>query len=132
MAKKSDQDPQKIEGHLSEERRRHKRIKKNFILTYFDVSNPSQKFEITQLKNIGKGGICFITTRSFASATKIGIELKTPYLSGTTYLEGVVLESHEKIKNLLYETRLQFTSVEPQAEFLLNKVIEFFTNGESK
>ncbi len=131
MAKKPN-DPQKIEGPLREERRRHKRIKKNFILTYFDVSNPSQRFEITQLKNISKGGICFITTRSFIASTKIGIELKTPYLSGTTYLEGSVLESHEKIKNLLYETRLQFTSVEPQAEFLLNKVVEYFANGESK
>lgn len=126
MAKKSNDEP------LKEERRRHKRIKKNFILTYFEVSNPSQKFEITQLKNIGKGGICFITTRPFPASTKIGIELKTPYLSGTTYLEGIALESHEKIKNLLYETRLQFTSVEPQAEFLLNKVIEYFTNGEPK
>ena len=122
----------KEEEALKEERRLHKRIKKNFILTYFDVNNPSVKFEITQLKNISKGGICFITTRSFPSSARIGIELKTPYLSGTTYLEGTVLESHEKIKNLLYETRLEFSSLEAPAEFLLNKLIEYFVNGDLK
>ncbi len=122
----------KEEEALKEERRFHKRIKKNFILTYFDVNNPSVKFEITQLKNISKGGICFITTRTFPASTQIGIELKTPYLSGTTYLEGTVLESHEKIKNLLYETRLEFAPLEAPAEFLLNKLIEYFVNGDLK
>ena len=123
----------KEEESLKEERRLHKRIKKNFILTYFDLNNPSLKFEITQLKNISKGGMCFITTQAFPSSTKIGIELKTPYLSGTTYLEGTVLESHENIKNLLYETRLEFMSLAPQSEFLLDKLKEYFvTNGGPK
>lgn len=132
MPKKHEHESQKESEALKEERRLHKRIKKNFILTYFDVNNPSVKFEITQLKNISKGGICFITTRSFPSSTRIGIELKTPYLSGTTYLEGTVLESHEKIKNLLYETRLEFSELEAPAEFLLNKLIEYFVNGDLK
>lgn len=126
MPKGQTNDPD--EGKI--ERRRYKRIKKNFILTYYDKNTPHQKFEITQLKNISLGGICFVTTKKFEPGTAIGIELKTPYLADTTYLEGYVLESHEKVKNMIFETRLKFALLNPQAEFLLSKVIEFFMNGE--
>ena len=95
------------------ERRNYVRIKKNFILSYFDKDRPDEKYEITQLKNISMGGMCYVTSRKFNYGTSMGIELKTPYLSDTTYLEGVVLESHEKVKNMLYETRLQFNFLDP-------------------
>ena len=114
----------------AQERRKYKRINKHFILTYFHKNNPSQKIEITQLKNISMGGMCFVTSQKFDSGTQLGVELKTPYLADTTYLEGVVLESHEKVMDLIYETRLKFELLNPQAEFLLAKLIEFFINEE--
>ena len=120
------------EKKFVQERRKYKRISKHFILTYFDKGNPSQKKEITQLKNISMGGICFVTSQRFDSGTQMGVELKTPYLADTTYLEGVVLESHEKVMDLIYETRLKFEFLNPQAEFLLAKLIEFFINEERK
>ena len=114
-----------------EERRKYKRIKKNFLLTYYDKADPSKEYEITQLKNISMGGMCFITNQSFEPSIILAIKLRTPFLSDTTYIEGVVLESHEKVGELLYETRLQFQQLNPQAEFLLAKLIEFFIhNGE--
>ena len=111
-----------------QERRQYIRIEKSFILTYFERSKPEHKYEITQLKNISLGGMCFITTHSFEASTELGVELKTPYLAGTTYLEGVVLESHEKMKNRVYETRLQFTTLEAEAKVLLEKLVAFFMN----
>ncbi len=120
--------PNEPEKNLGAERRQYKRISKSFILSYFEKSNPEQKFEITQLRNISQGGMCFITTRSFMPNTRLGVELRTPYLAETTYLEGDVLGSHEKIKGMLYETRLQFTLINSQAEFLLSKLIEFFVS----
>ena len=111
------------------ERRHSDRIKKNFILTYYAKSDPEHKYEITQLKNLSLGGICCITSKTYAPETKIGLELKTPYISDTTYLEGIVLESHEKVKNIIYETRLKFEDLKPQAEFLLAKVIDYFLSG---
>lgn len=120
----------KSHKNVEHERRKDERICKNFILSYFEKSRPQEKYELTQLKNIGKGGMCFVTSRKFEPGTQINIELHTPYLAETTYLEGVVRESHEKAKDLLYETRLQFECLDPQAEFLLAKLIEFFLNGE--
>ena len=114
------------------ERRRSDRVKKNFILTYCSESDPEKRYEITQLKNISLGGMCFITTRSYTRGTKLSIELKTPYLSDTTHLDGKVLESHEKVKNMIYETRFQFGKLSPQAEFILARMIDFFISGGKK
>lgn len=113
------------------ERRQSHRIKKNFILTYFVKTDPSHKYEITQLKNISLGGMCFITTKPFARGTALGVDLKTPYLADTTHLEGRVLESHEKVKNMIYETRLQFEALNPQAQFILERLIDFFLKGKN-
>ena len=113
-----------------QEKRRYKRIKKNFILTYFELDNPKRKHDISQLKNISMGGMCFITTKQFEPRTKLGIELKTPYLSGTTYLEGRVLQSHVKVAKMIFETRLQFDTLTKDAEFLLMELIEFFLNDQ--
>jgi len=121
------------EKKISEkERRSHKRLKKNFILKYFNPETPTEKYEISQLKNISMGGMCFITTFKFNTGTPLGIALKTPYISDITYLQGKVLESHEKIKDMLYETRLQFDQLNSQAEFLLPKMIEYFLDGEQE
>ena len=110
-----------------EERRQYERIKKSFILSYYDPETPDYKFEITQLKNISFGGMCFITGQNYEPSTKLGIELKTPYLAGTTHLEGVVLGSNEKMKGAIYETRLQFGPLEAEAKVLLGKLIKLFT-----
>jgi len=112
------------------ERRGGERIKKSFILTYFDPDKPKQKIEITQLKNISRGGMCFVTTKKFESGKKLGIELKTPYLAGTTFLEGTVLESHEKMKGVLFETRLQFLMLDTEAKVLLETLMEFFIKAK--
>ena len=123
--------PDKNENKMDQERRRSRRIRKHFILAYFEKEFPDRRFELTQLKNISRGGMCFITSQKFNPGTKLGIELKTPYVAETTYLEGVVLESHEKVRNMIYETRLKFEFLDPQGEFWVKKLIEFFENGES-
>jgi len=115
----------------NEERRRYFRIKKNFLLSYSDKSKPDRQYEISQLKNISLGGICFITSQSFPPSTILCVELKTPYVAETTYLEGVVLESHEKMKNKIYETRLEFKGLDTEAKILLEKLMGYFTKGTS-
>ncbi|MCK5260421.1 MAG: PilZ domain-containing protein [Candidatus Omnitrophica bacterium] len=114
------------------ERRKFERIKKSFILSYFDLKRPGHKFEITQLKNISLGGMRFVTTRKFDPSTKLGVELKTPYISGTTYLEGTVLQSHERMKGAIYETRLEFDSLDTEATALLEKLMGFFIDAKDQ
>ena len=114
------------------ERRKYIRIKKSFIISYHNKQSPSVKHEISQIKNISLGGSCFITSSYCEPSMKMGIELKTPYLAGTVHLDGTILDSHEKIPDLLYETRIVFEKLTTQAEFVLNKIVEYFKEEKEK
>ena len=109
------------------ERRRYIRVKKNFIITYYNKEDPSLKSVVSQLKNIGMGGICIITSRHFEPSTRIGIDLKTPYIAEMIPLEGTVLESQEKVPDIIYETRIAFDELTPQAQSVLKRTIETFS-----
>ena len=113
----------------NEERRQYLRIKKNFILSYYLSTEPAVRYKVSQLKNISKGGMCFITAQKYDKNTRLMIELKTPYLVDITHLEGTVQESHERLPEIIYETRVKFDALSPQAEFLINKLEELFRKG---
>ncbi len=112
------------------ERRKYLRIEKHFILNYYDILHPEDKYEASQLKNISLGGMCLITGKPFASGARLAIELKTPFLLELTHLEGTVMESHERIKDVIYETRMCFEALSPEATYLLGKLIEHFEKRE--
>lgn len=114
------------------ERRQSTRIAKSFILTYYAANNPDEKLETSQLRNISSGGVCFISSCAFETGTKLSIELQTPYLSDTTYLEGIVLQSHVKAKNLIYETRLEFDNLDTKSQVVLNKLMEVLEKTEAE
>ena len=112
------------------ERRQYKRIHKYFIVQYYEKAHTDMKYEMTQIKNISLGGICLVTQRAFTPSCQLGLDLKTPFLVETTYLEGVVLESHERVKGVIYETRVKFLELPPETEFILKKVIDHFEKEE--
>ncbi len=109
-----------------EERRRYLRITKHFILAYYDKEHPQRRFDASQLKNISMGGMCFLTAQYYKPESTLCIELKTPYLTGTVYLEGKVLGCVEKLPGIIYETRLTFQKLSTQAEFVLNKIVDYY------
>ncbi len=113
------------------ERRQYKRINKNFIVRYYELDNPDAKYEASQIKNLSLGGMCLITQKAFPPSCRLVIELKTPFRAEDTPLGGVVLESHERIKGVIYETRIKFTSVTAETAFVLNKIMEHFDKEAS-
>lgn len=113
------------------ERRKYVRISKNFIFDYFDLAKPSEKFPASQIKNISRGGLCIVTERPFPHGSLLGIEIKTPFFSGLSCFQGKVLESHERIHGIVYETRIQFQNLTPDMEEVLKEAINFFERNES-
>ncbi|MEW5895778.1 MAG: PilZ domain-containing protein [Candidatus Omnitrophota bacterium] len=113
------------------ERRQYKRIKKNFVLTYYDITKPDQRFSTTQLKNFSQGGVCLITDQKFPKGTILRLEIKSPFFVNITQMEGAVLESHERVKDIIYETRMQFKDLPKETEDVLLKSVEFFEKKES-
>ncbi len=110
------------------EKRKYPRINKHFILSYFDLNDPLVRHNASQLQNISLEGLCLITGKAFSTGTRLGIELRTPFLSEFVHLKGTVLDSREKIKNIIYETRVQFDDVAQPSKDVLTKLIEHFRN----
>lgn len=113
------------------ERRQYKRIEKHFILDYYDTSIPDHKFSASQLKNISRGGMCLITEKAFPPGAILAIEIKSAFFSNIARINGEVLQSHERVKNIIYETRLKFQDMSPEADEVIKKSIEFFENKEN-
>jgi hypothetical protein len=112
-------------------RRKYVRIYRNLILNYHHLSNPSALKEVSQINNISQGGLSFSVDNPIAEGSEIGIELKTPFLAESIYLQGTVLECREKISKLIYEIRLQFKDNSTQAKDVLNR-IELYAQKESQ
>jgi hypothetical protein len=110
------------------ERRQHPRVKKNYIIRFSEKDNPSLKFEVSQIENISRGGIGFTSAIAFKEGAELSVELRTPYIADTIYLEGHVLECREKVKGLIYHNRFQFHDITPLAENVLEKIEKYNTH----
>jgi hypothetical protein len=110
------------------ERRQFVRIKKNYIIRFYEKNNPSMKFEVSQIENISKGGLCFTSTMSLSAGANLSIELRTPYVADTIYLEGNLLSSTEKIKGLIYINHLKFHDISSEALEVLEKIEKYNAN----
>lgn len=106
------------------ERRKCSRIAKPYIISFYDKHDPEKKHDLTQIKNIGWGGMCFSSSKPYKPGTSLSIESQTSYLDDPVHLEGVVIESCEKVPDLLYVQHLAFHKLNSQAEFVLKKIIE--------
>lgn len=107
------------------ERRKHLRIDRNFILTYHQKDNSSQAHEVSQVNDVSKGGMNFSTTYRLEVGAAIIIDLKTPFLADSVRLEGTVLECKEKIADMIYEVRLQFKEIPEAVLAVLEKIEKY-------
>jgi hypothetical protein len=105
-----------------QDRRKYVRVYRNFVLSYYEKDKKDIKYDISQVNNISKGGINFIAVRAFDPGVILSIELRTPFISDVVYLEGKVLESKEKISNLIFEIRLEFHELSQESLNILDKI----------
>jgi hypothetical protein len=113
------------------ERRQFVRIRKHYIIRFYQKDNPSLKYEASQIENISKGGLCFTSTIPFDTNALLAIELRTPYVSEKVYLEGRILECKEKIKGVIYQNRIKFNDLTSHAADVLDKIEKYnLSKGE--
>jgi hypothetical protein len=103
------------------ERRQHLRIYRHFIMSYHEKGKSIIRHGASQVNNISKGGLNFSSTYALTEGTVILIDLKTPF-ADSVHLEGTILECKEKIRDVIYEVRLQFKDIAPQALAVLEKI----------
>ena len=114
-----------------EERRKHPRIEKHFIITYFDLDKSDAEHCISQIKNISRGGICFSGSFAFIPGTRLQAMVKTPYMGQTVNFETRVIDCEEKIPNTVYNIRAKIENATPQTEEILQKIEESFLRSKS-
>ena len=113
----------------SNERRKYLRIYRNFILSYREKGKSAIQHDVSQVNNVSKGGLSFSSTHPLKQGTVVMIDLKTPFIADSIQLEGLVLESREKIPEMIYEIRLQFQEIPEQVLAVLEK-IESYSKAE--
>ena len=109
-------------NNSSDERRKYLRIYRNFIMSYHEKGKLTTSHNVSQVNNVSKGGLSFSSTHPLKQGAVITIDLKTPFLSDSIHLEGVVLECREKIPDMIYEIRLQFQEIPEQVLMVLEKI----------
>ena len=106
------------------ERRRHPRIVGRFIVSY-RVLEEEDAIDISQTKNLSLGGMLLTTNRCFQPGTKLAMQIRLPFDPQPIMLIGKILECREITSNLLYDTRIQFISVDDRHKNILSQTVEF-------
>jgi len=104
------------------EQRLHPRIYRNFMLSYHEKGKSAQKQDTSQINNISQGGVSFVATQSLKPDTIVVIDLTTPFFGEIIRLDGVVLETKEKIPELIYEIRVRFNDIPEPVSNVLKKI----------
>ncbi len=113
------------------ERRKHERIKANFIVSY-RVLDEINNIDITQTRNLGLGGMLLTTSRQFDKGMNLAIEIRLPFERNPIMLIGRVVESSEITKDLIYDTRLEFLAIDENHRNIISKTVNYYVNKEKK
>jgi c-di-GMP-binding flagellar brake protein YcgR len=106
-------------------RRKCARVSGRFIVSY-RILEDQDNADITQTKNLSLGGMLLTTNRYFDSGTSLALEIRLPFDPYPIMLIAKVLDSHEITKNLIYDTRLQFISVDERHEKVINETVDYY------
>lgn len=107
------------------ERRRHARISGRFMVSYRILAERNN-VDITQTRNLSLGGILITTNRQFETGTKLALEIRLPFDPDPIMLTGKVIESNEITKDLIYDTRIEFLTVDEKHRGILNQTVEYY------
>lgn len=107
------------------ERRKNPRISARFIVSY-RILEDSDHIDISQTKNISLGGMLLTTNRFFEAGTNLAIEIRLPFDPDPIMLIAKVIESKEIIKDLIYDTRMQFLAVDEKHRKVITKTVDYY------
>ena len=105
------------------ERRKYPRIGGRFLVSY-RIAEKEDLIDISQTKNVSLGGMLLTTDRAFKPGTNLIIELRLPIDPKPIQIVARVTESKELMRGLIYDTHLEFMSIDENHKNLVAKTIE--------
>lgn len=112
------------------EKRRYPRIKANFIVSY-RVLEESGDIDSSQTKNFSLGGMLFTTNRFFEKGTSLALRIRLPFESNPVEIAAKVVDSREIVKNLIYDTRIEFSPDEKQ-DGAIKQAVDYYLKKKGK
>lgn len=111
--------------YTGQERRKYPRINARFIVSY-RILEDIDAVDISQTKNLSLGGMLLTTNRQFTPGTNLALEIRLPFDPHPIILVGKVIESREITKDLIYDTRLSFLSVDEKHKNIIGQTVNFY------
>ena len=115
----------------NDERRKSERLERHFVVAYRLYEGESD-YDLSQIKNISKGGLRFITSKQYTSGAILAIELRTPVSTGKIKLQGKVIASDVVVDGMIYDTRVAYVSIDKDTEMLVSKTIQYFSENQKR
>ena len=111
------------------EKRKNLRIGTNLIVSYRQATEKDLT-DISQTKNIGLGGAMFKTKKEFPVGTNLMLEIRLPQENVPFMFIGKVMGSKQVIKDLCYDTRIEFLSVNETQKNAINALINYLSKKD--
>jgi c-di-GMP-binding flagellar brake protein YcgR len=111
--------------YVGPERRRSQRISTRFIVSY-RVLEEADNIDLTQTKSISLGGMLLTTNRNFLPGTRLALEIRLPFDPHPIMLVGRVVQSDEITRDLIYDTRLEFISIDDKHRKIINQTVGYY------
>lgn len=107
------------------DRRKYQRIVGRFIVSYRIIEEHSC-VDVSQTKNISLGGMLLTTNRYFSPNTRLALEIRLPFDLHPIMIVGKVIDSHEIAKDLIYDTRLEFLSIDEKHKKVITQTVSYY------
>ena len=111
--------------YTGSERRKHPRVAGKFVVSY-RVKAEVDNYDITQTRNLSLGGMLLTTNRNFSPGTILAIDVRLPFFIDAISFTGRVLDSKEVVKELIYDTYIQFLDIDSKAEGILKDTVGYY------
>lgn len=103
------------------ERRKYPRIEGRFVVSVKASGANPEETEVTQTQNLSLGGMLITTNKLFDKGATLELEIRLPTSDNSTTLSTKVVESREKVKNYVYETRLEFLNMNEEQKQIISQ-----------
>jgi len=107
------------------ERRKFTRVDGTFVVSYTDVTTQEQKTDVTQTKNISVGGVLFVAGKGFPAGTVLRLKLRVPDAPDYINVKVKVVESIQRVKGMMYDTRVKFIGMKEEDRDAIRKAVEY-------
>ncbi len=105
------------------EKRRNPRFQKNYMVRFSVFDDTKEVNEVSQLFDISRGGLKFLSYRAYALGTKMTFRVRLPFMyPNETVVNGVVVALQEILKGKTFKIGVEFNSVTPEVEAVLEKM----------